>query len=68
MTQRYRIVAPPAIGHLNPMMALALELIRRGHGVVLFTVPDGARRLAGLPLEVVTIGADLFPPGSVDEV
>jgi MGT family glycosyltransferase len=67
MTQRYGIVTPPAIGHLNPMVALALELNRRGHGVVLFTVADGARKLKGLPLEVVTIGATPFPPGAVDE-
>ncbi|TVS07696.1 MAG: glycosyl transferase family 1, partial [Cyanobium sp. PLM2.Bin73] len=67
MTQRYGIVTPPAIGHLNPMVALALELRRRGHGVVLFTVADGARKLNGLPLEVVTIGATTFPPGAVDE-
>jgi glycosyltransferase, MGT family len=67
MTQRYGIVTPPAIGHLNPMVALALELNRRGHGVVLFTVADGARKLNGLPLEVVTIGATTFPPGAVDE-
>ena len=65
-TCRIGIVAPPAIGHLNPMVALALELLRRGHQVVLFTVADGARRLAGLPLELVIIGADAFPLGSVD--
>ena len=67
MTQCYGIVTPPAIGHHNPMVALALELNRRGHGVVLFTVADGARKLKGLPLEVVTIGATPFPPGAVDE-
>ena len=66
MPLRLGIVAPPAIGHLNPMVALALELTRRGHAVVVFTVADGARRLAGLPLELVTIGAERFPPGSVD--
>ena len=66
MPLRVGIVAPPAIGHLNPMVALALELIRRGHAVVVFTVADGARKLTGLPLELVTIGAERFPPGSVD--
>jgi len=49
------------------MVALALELTRRGHAVVVFTVADGARRLAGLPLELVTIAAARFPPGSVDD-
>ena len=67
MSLRYGIVTPPAIGHLNPMVALALELTRRGHAVVVFTVAEGARPLAGLPLEVVTIGADTFPPGSIEE-
>jgi len=67
MSLRYGIVTPPAIGHLNPMVALALELTRRGHRVVLFTVADGTRLLAGLPLEVVTIGAEAFPPGAVEE-
>ncbi|MEB3305768.1 MAG: nucleotide disphospho-sugar-binding domain-containing protein [Cyanobacteriota bacterium] len=67
MPQRYGIVSPPAIGHLNPMVALALELQRRGHGVVVFSVADGARKLEGLPLDVVTIGASAFPPGAVEE-
>jgi zeaxanthin glucosyltransferase len=67
MPIRYGIVSPPAIGHLNPMVALALELQRRGHGLVVFTVADGARKLEGLPLEVVTIGASSFPPGAVDQ-
>jgi MGT family glycosyltransferase len=66
MTHRYGIVTPPAIGHLNPMAALALELKRRGHGVVVFTVADAARKLASLPLEVVIIGATPFPPGAVE--
>lgn len=58
-------VVPPAIGHLNPMVSLALELRRRGHRCVLFSVVDGARRLDGLPLEVVCLGAAAFPAGSV---
>ncbi len=64
---RYGLVAPPTIGHLNPMVALGMELLRRGHGVVVFTVADGASRLAGLPLEVVTIGSGPFPRGAVEE-
>ena len=67
MTHRYGIVTPPSIGHLNPMVALAMELLRRGHEVVVFTVADGARKLAGLPLKVVTIGANIFPPGTVED-
>lgn len=67
MSLRYGIVTPPAIGHLNPMVALALELTRRGHTVVVFTVADAARKLAGLPLEVETIGGEAFPPGAVEE-
>lgn len=61
----FGFVVPPAIGHLNPMVALALELRGRGHRCVLFTVADGAARLSGLPLEVVSLGADVFPEGRV---
>ena len=68
MNHCYGLVAPPAIGHLNPMVALGMELKRRGNGVVVFTVADGARKLARLPLEVVTIGSSPFPPGAVEEV
>jgi hypothetical protein len=67
MPHRYGIVSPPAIGHLVQMVALALELKRRGHAVVVFTVADGASKLAGLPLDVVTIGASAFPPDTVEE-
>ncbi|MEB3332248.1 MAG: nucleotide disphospho-sugar-binding domain-containing protein [Synechococcaceae cyanobacterium] len=58
-------MVPPAIGHLNPMVALALELRRRGHRCVLFCVADGLERLAGLPLELVSLGVTAFPAGSV---
>lgn len=67
MTRRYGIVSPPAIGHLNPMVALGMELGRRGHSVVVFSVADGAAKLAGLPLEVITIGRSTFPRGAVEE-
>ncbi|MFM2159207.1 MAG: hypothetical protein RLZZ124_1681 [Cyanobacteriota bacterium] len=67
MALRIGIVAPAAIGHLNPMAALALELVRRGHTVVVFTVADGVRRLRGLPFELVALGATSFPAGSVDD-
>jgi hypothetical protein len=46
-SRSYGIVSPPAIGHLNPMVALALELMRRRHRVVMFSVADGARKLEG---------------------
>ena len=62
MNHCYGLVAPPAIGHLNPMVALGMELKRRGHVVVVFTVADGARKLARLPLEVVTIGSSPSRP------
>ncbi len=34
MSHRYGFVTPAARGHLNPMVVLALKLIRRGHRVV----------------------------------
>ncbi len=36
----FGILAPSAIGHLNPMSVLGRELERRGHKVTLFVIPD----------------------------
>ncbi len=63
---RFGLFCPPAIGHLNPMCALALELQRRGHTVILFGVPDALAKVANLNLTISEIGASDYPKGSVD--
>jgi MGT family glycosyltransferase len=63
---RFGIFCPPAVGHLNPMCALALELQRRGHIVILFGVPDALAKVSRLNLTTVEIGTVDYPEGSVD--
>ena len=65
MTQ-FGIFCPSAIGHLNPMCAITLELQRRGHIVILFGVPDALDKVSGLNLATVEIGTFDYPNGSVD--
>jgi len=63
---RFGLFCPPAVGHLNPMCAIALELQRRGHIVILFGVPDALDKVSGLNLTTVEIGTFDYPKGSVD--
>ncbi|MEL7358866.1 MAG: glycosyltransferase [Cyanobacteria bacterium J06560_6] len=63
---RFGVFCPPAIGHLNPMCAIALELQRRGHTVILFAVPDAIAKVASTGLTTIEIGAADYPEGSID--
>jgi zeaxanthin glucosyltransferase len=60
------ILCPGAIGHLNPMCNLGAELLRRGHKVTLFGVPDVKAKIAQSNLEFYEVGANDFPSGSID--
>ena len=53
----FGILCPPAIGHLNPMCALAKELQSRGHEVTLFQVPEMEKKIKTTGLEFQAIGA-----------
>lgn len=64
----FGIFCPGAIGHLNPMASLGRELIRRGHRVTLFGVPDVQTKVAQAGLEFFELGASEFPPGSLDDI
>jgi len=48
------------------MCALALELQRRGHIVILFGVPDALAKVSSLNLTTLEIGRFDYPKGSVD--
>jgi len=63
---RFGIFCPAAIGHLNPMCAIALELQRRGHIVILFGVPDALDKVASLNIATHEIGTSDYPKGSID--
>ncbi len=63
---RLGIFCPPAIGHLNPMCAIAFELQRRGNTVILFGVPDALAKIGNLDITTWEIGSSDYPRGSVD--
>jgi len=63
---RFGIFCSSAVGHLNPMCAIALELQRRGHIVILFGVPDALDKVSGLNLTTVEIGSFGYPTKSVN--
>jgi zeaxanthin glucosyltransferase len=63
----YGIIVPGAVGHLNPMCALALELRRRNHSVTLFGVADIETMIANTGLNFSLIGEREFPLGALDK-
>jgi len=64
----FGILCPGAIGHLNPMASLGRELMRRGHQVTLFGVPDVQAKVAQSGLTFFEMGAQEFPPGDLDQI
>lgn len=50
----FGIFCPGAIGHLNPMVSLGRELVRRGHRVTLFGVPDVRAKVVQSGLEFLS--------------
>jgi zeaxanthin glucosyltransferase len=59
-------LAPPLAGHLNPLRALALELVARGHRAVLVGRPDAAAHWRAPGLEFVPVAQAEQPRGSID--
>ena len=57
------VICPPAIGHLNPMCALAHELKRRGNKVTFFAVTDVAALIESSGLDCRIFGEAEFPIG-----
>ena len=64
---RFGIFCPPAIGHLNPMCAIALELRRRNYEVVFFGFADALQKLKSVDIDTHEIIAQEFPAGSLDQ-
>lgn len=63
--RHFGVLCPAATGHLNPMTALARALLRRGHRVTFFQVPDAEAAVRKAGLDCAVIGEKLFPPGSI---
>ena len=63
----FGIICPAATGHLNTMIPLGSELLRRGHRVTVFCLPDAKDRTLASGLEFQPLGEDEFPAGSMAE-
>ena len=61
----FAIVCPPISGHLDPLAAVGRSLIRRGHRVTVFHVPDLEPKVRSHGLGFVPLGTDRFPPGTL---
>jgi glycosyltransferase, MGT family len=55
----------PGTGHINPMTALARELERRGHKVILFGIADTEARIRAAGIEFHLIGEQDYPSGTL---
>ena len=65
--KHYGIICPPVRGHLNPFLALARELQRRGHRVTVFQLPDLASTVGAEQVDYIPIGASDHPVGSLQQ-
>lgn len=62
----FAFVAPPLAGHVNPLLAVAAELMRRGHRASFVHQADAARHLSGTDVPLVAVGAASHPAGDLD--
>jgi len=58
----------PGTGHINPLTALARELERRGHKVIVFGIADIEARVRAAGIEFRLIGAQDYPPGTLQRL
>lgn len=58
----------PGTGHINPMTAMAHALQLRGHEVVIFGIADVEARVRGAGVEFHQIGAEDYPPGTLQKL
>jgi MGT family glycosyltransferase len=58
----------PGTGHINPLTALAKELERRGHKVILFGIADTEARIRAAGIEFRLIGTSDYPPGTLQQL
>ena len=63
----FGILCPASTGHLNTMIPLGSELLRRGHRVTVFNFVDAQATTLASGLEFQPLGADEFPAGASAE-
>jgi MGT family glycosyltransferase len=61
------IVCAPLSGHLNPMLSLGTELVRRGHQVVVLNLLDAGPRVVAQGLAFEPLAAHELPVGYVPQ-
>ncbi len=61
----FAFVAPPFLGHVNPMLALARELVRRGHRATFLHMADAAPLVRGTGIPFRPVGQGTHPPGTL---
>ena len=65
---KFGVFCFPGSGHLNPMVALAHCLQRRGHEVVIFGIADTEAGVRTAGIEFHRIGAEDYPPGTLKKL
>ena len=65
---KFGVFCFPGSGHLNPMVALAHCLQRRGHEVVIFGIADTEAGVRAAGIEFHRIGAEDYPPGTLKKL
>jgi len=63
----FGILCPASTGHLNTMIPLGSELLRRGHRVTVFNFLDAQATTLASGLEFQQLAEDEFPAGSIPE-
>lgn len=61
----FAFVAPPFLGHVNPMLALARELVRRGHRATFLHMADAESLVQGEGIAFRAVGQGTHPPGTL---
>ncbi len=64
----FGILCPATTGHLNPMITLGCELLRRGHQVTVFNFLDAQAKTLESGLEFYPLAEDEFPLGAIANI
>ena len=62
------LICPASAGHVNPMTTLGAALRRRGYRVSLISIPDSRAAADAAGLGFIALGADQYPPGSMERI
>lgn len=66
MSVNIAFICPPLQGHINPMIAIAHELQKKGYYIIFLGVPDMTRYVT--EFEFIPLGLGEFPKGSIKKI